>query len=77
MICDRPAADGRDNVVKETQWEVVAGALTYRARIHVPLVDALRGKVISLFHDYPESGHFGALKTTDLVSMHFYWPAMD
>jgi len=33
--------------------------------------------VISLFHDNPESGHFGALKTTELVSRDCYWPAMD
>ena len=33
--------------------------------------------MISLFHDNPESGHFGALKTTELVSRDCYWPAMD
>ena len=33
--------------------------------------------MISLFHDNPESGHFGALKTTELVARDFYWQAMD
>ena len=61
----------------ENQLSVVAGALTYEGRIYVPADDALRGKVISLFHDNPESGHFGALKTAELVSRDFYWPTMD
>ena len=54
------------------QWSVVAGALTYEGRIYVPADDALCGKVISLFHDNPESGPFGALKTAQLVSREFY-----
>ena len=51
--------------------------MTYEGRIYVPAVDSPRGKVISLFHDNPESGHFGALKTTELQSREFYWPVMD
>jgi len=57
------------------QWRRVAGALTYEGRIYIP--EALQTKVISLFHDNPESGHFGALKNAELVSRDFYWPAMD
>jgi len=38
---------------------------------------ALRSRVISLFHDNPESGHLGALKTAELVSRNFHWPAME
>ena len=33
--------------------------------------------MITPFHDNPESGHFGALKTTELVSRDFNWPAME
>ena len=69
--------DGTDTAQEESQWKVVAGVLTYEGRIYVAAIDSLRGKVISLFHDIPESGHFGALKTTDLVSRDFYWPVMD
>jgi len=76
-LVDRPAADGTDTAEKETQRVVVAGALTYGGRIYVPAVDFLRGKVISLFHDNPESSQFGALKTNKLVSRDSYWPAMD
>jgi len=41
------------------------------------VVDSLRQKVISLFHDNPESSHFGALKTAERESRVFYLPAMD
>jgi len=56
---------------------VVKGALSYEGRIYVPGVNSFCGKVIRLFHDTPESSHFGAVKTTELESRDFYWPAMD
>jgi hypothetical protein len=59
----------------ESQWRPIHGALTYRRRIYVPAV--LRSRVTSLFHDNPESGHFGALKSSELVLQDFYWPAME
>jgi len=74
---DRPMIDGTDTAKEESQWKVVAGVLTYEGRIYVPAINSLRGKVISLLHDIPDSGHFGALKTTELVSRDFYWPVMD
>jgi hypothetical protein len=64
---------GRDG----DQWKVISGALTNEGRIYVPEDDSLCGKVISLFHDNPESGHFGALKTAELASRDVYWPALD
>jgi hypothetical protein len=76
-LVNRPIADGTDTAGDVNYWTVVAGALTYKGRINVPAVNSLRGKVINLFHDNLESGHFGALKTTELVSRDFYWPAMD
>jgi len=68
---------GTDTAKVESQCKVVTGVLTYEGRIYVPAVDSLRGKVISPFHDNPESGHFGSLKTTALVSSDFFWPVMD
>jgi len=59
------------------EWKVTAGALTYDGRIYVPADDTLRSQVISHFHDNPESGHFGSLKTAESVSRDFYWPAMN
>ena len=39
--------------------------------------ESLRNQVISLFHDHPESGHFGALRTAELLSRDFYWLGLD
>jgi hypothetical protein len=76
-LVDGPMIDGTDTGKQKSQWKVVVRVLTYEGRIYVPATDSLRGKVISLFHDNPESGHFGALKTPELLSRDFYWPAMD
>jgi len=76
-LVDRPIIDCTDTAKEVSQWTVVAGVLYYEGRIYVPATNSLRGKVISLFHDNPESSHFGALKPTKLVSRDFYWPAMD
>jgi len=53
------------------QWKVSAGALIFEGRIYVP--EALRNQVISLFHDNPQPGHFGALRTAELGSRDFNW----
>jgi len=76
-LVDRPMIDSTDTAKEENQWKVVWGVWTYEWRIYVPAIDSLRGKVLSLFHNIPESGHFGALKTPELVSRNFYWPVMD
>jgi hypothetical protein len=57
-------------------WAVSPGALIYEGRVCVPDSSGLRSKVTALHHDNPESGHFGALKTAELVSRNFYWPAL-
>jgi hypothetical protein len=72
-LTENGRADGATDSHKN--WKVGSGALTYEGRIYVP--EPLRSKVISLFHDNPESGHFGALRTAELVSKDFYWPAID
>jgi hypothetical protein len=67
------------NHVTETtseEWAVSAGALTFEGRVYVPDSSELRSKVTALHHDNPESGHFGPLKTAELVSRNFYWPAL-
>jgi hypothetical protein len=64
-LVDRPTIEGTDTAKEESEWKDVAGVMTYEGRIYVPAVDSLPGKVISLFHDNPESGHFGPLKTTE------------
>jgi len=68
---------GKDTAKENSQCKVVMGVVTYEGRMYVPAINSLRGKVISLFHDIPESGHFGPLMITELVSRNFYWPVMD
>jgi transposase InsO family protein len=60
----------------EHDWAVSGGALTYEGRVYVPDSPRLRSKVTALHHDNPESGYFGGLKTAELVSRNFHWPAL-
>jgi len=59
----------------DMQWKVIPGALTFEVRIYVPIT--LCNQVISLFHNNPESGHLGALRTGELVSTVFYWLGLE
>jgi len=78
-IPDLSESSGQDGSTDtgNSQWKVISGALTYKGRIYVLADDALCSQVISLFHDNPESGHFGALRTAELGSRHCHRPAMD
>jgi hypothetical protein len=76
-LVNRQMIEGTDTTKGKREWKVLAGVLTYEGRIYVPATDSLCGKVFILFLDNPESGHFGAPNTTELVSRDFYWPAMD
>jgi hypothetical protein len=66
----------QDPATTEDDWTVSAGALTHAGRVYVPDSPGLRARVTALHHDNPESGHFGALKTAELISRNFYWPAL-
>jgi len=59
----------------DMHWKVIAGALTFERRIYMP--EALWNQVISLFHDNPESGDFGVLRTVALVAKALYWLGLD
>jgi len=52
------------------KWNVISGAFTYKGRIYVP--EPLHSKVIGRFHENPETGHFGALRTAELIPRDFY-----
>jgi hypothetical protein len=73
---DLSKAGGPDGPTEE-QWKVIMRVLTYEGRIYVPVDASLRNKVISHFHDNPESGDFGALSTVELIPRDFYWPVLD
>jgi len=59
-IADIPDLQRIDEFAEEVsnEWKVTAQVLTYEGRIYVPEDDLHRKKVISLFHDNPESCHF-------------------
>jgi hypothetical protein len=59
MLFDVSAAD-------ENQWQSIDGVLTYERRIYVPV--GLNSTLTSHFHNHPESGYFGVLKTAELIS---------
>ncbi|CCO34604.1 Retrotransposable element Tf2 155 kDa protein type 1 [Rhizoctonia solani AG-1 IB] len=50
--------------------------LLYQGRIVVPDEPEIKQKLLSHFHDSPGSGHQGRARTLELISRHYYWPAM-
>jgi len=77
MLVERPMIDGTDFTTEVSHWKVVMRALSDEGRIHIRVVDSSCRNVICLFHDNHESGHFGALRTTEVLSRDLYWPVMD
>jgi hypothetical protein len=69
LIVDIPHLHRLEELEEEStnEWKVTAGVLTYEGRIYVPRDVLLRNQVIRPFHDNPESGHFQALETAELV----------
>jgi len=78
-IPDLSESGGQDGPTDpgDSRWSVISGAVTYEGRTYVPADDALRSKAITLFHDNPEPGHFGALSAAEEVSREVYWPSMN
>ncbi|CCO34909.1 Retrotransposable element Tf2 155 kDa protein type 2 [Rhizoctonia solani AG-1 IB] len=50
--------------------------LLYQGRIVVPDEAEIKQQLLSHFHDSPGSGHQGRARTLELISCHYYWPAM-
>jgi hypothetical protein len=73
----QPGGPTDDDEDCDKQEKVISGALTYEGRIYVAADPLLRNKVISRFDDNPESVHLGALRTAELGSRDFNWPAQD
>ena len=51
-----------------------SGFLLHNLRIYVPDFKSLRLRLMQLKHDHPTAGHFGFVKTLDLIRREFYWP---
>ncbi|CCO33777.1 Retrotransposable element Tf2 155 kDa protein type 3 [Rhizoctonia solani AG-1 IB] len=52
------------------------GLLLYQGRIVVPDEPEIKQQLLSHFHDSPGSRHQGRARTLELISRHYYWPAM-
>ncbi|CEL63969.1 Transposon Ty3-I Gag-Pol polyprotein OS=Saccharomyces cerevisiae (strain ATCC 204508 / S288c) GN=TY3B-I PE=3 SV=2 [Rhizoctonia solani AG-1 IB] len=52
------------------------GLLLYQGRIVVPDKPEIKQQLLSHFHDSLGSGHQGRARTLELISRHYYWPAM-
>jgi len=50
------------------------GALRWKGRLYIPDEQSLRQEIVSQSHDSRLSGHFGATRTLELISRHYYWP---
>uniref|UniRef100_A0A183CPZ9 RNA-directed DNA polymerase n=1 Tax=Globodera pallida TaxID=36090 RepID=A0A183CPZ9_GLOPA len=61
---------------KFKDYSVSDGVLFYQGRIVVPDEPELKQELLSHFHDTPAAGHQGRARTLELISRHYYWPAM-
>jgi len=50
------------------------GFLLFDNLIYVP--ESLRTRILELHHDSVSAGHFGIKKTSELISLNFWWPKL-
>jgi hypothetical protein len=64
-------------LAKSKVWTVdPKGILRFKGRLLIPAGEDLKQKIISLYHDDPLAGHFGANRTETLLKRKFHWPNM-
>ncbi|KAF8698387.1 hypothetical protein RHS03_07562, partial [Rhizoctonia solani] len=61
---------------KFKDYTIQKGLLLYQGRIVVPDEPEIKQQLLSHFHYSPASGHQGRAQTLELISCHYYWPAM-
>ncbi|KAF8747242.1 hypothetical protein RHS01_11373 [Rhizoctonia solani] len=61
---------------KFKDYTIQKGLLLYQGRVVVPDEPEIKQQLLSHFHDSPASGHQGRARTLELISCHYYWPAM-
>jgi hypothetical protein len=61
---------------KPTLWTLENGLLRHKGRIYVPPVRAAREELMKRMHDDPYAGHFGILRTAELLGRRYHWPGM-
>lgn len=52
------------------------GLLLWNNRVYIPDARNLRLRIMQDKHDHPTAGHFGLVKTLNLVRREFYWPSL-
>ena len=59
---------------KVEDWSVDdRGLLRRRGRIYVPPEASVRQELLKMHHDHPLAGHFGAERTSELLSRSYWW----
>src|SRR6201996_340043 len=51
-----------------------SGFLLHNLQIYIPDFKNLCLRIMQLKHDHPTAGHFGLVKTLDLIRREYYWP---
>ena len=52
------------------------GLLLYDGRVYIPENEELKYLLLRTHHDDPVAGHYGEMKTLELVSRDYYWPSL-
>ncbi|QRV99683.1 Retrotransposable element Tf2 protein [Ceratobasidium sp. AG-Ba] len=61
---------------KFKDYSMSEGLLLFQGRVVVPDEPEIKQELLAHFHDSPAAGHQGRAKTLELISRHYYWPAM-
>src|SRR5258708_13933808 len=57
-------------------WEWLEGQLRFQWHLYVPNQPILCLQVIRNHHDHPVAGHFGEVRTSELICCSFHWPGL-
>lgn len=60
---------------EESEWQLKDDLLCFKSKLYVP-TGVLRREAVRLNHDDPHAGHFGYLRTLELIRWKYYWPGI-
>jgi transposase InsO family protein len=66
----------KSNHDSSRSYSVVDDLLFRDGLIYIPDYEPLKVQILQSCHDSPVSGHFGQVKTHELVTRNFYWPGL-
>ncbi|CEP07157.1 hypothetical protein [Parasitella parasitica] len=61
---------------KNYSIDEVSGLLLKNSLIYIPNNDAIKLKLLQIYHDNVTSGHFGRAKTIELISRNYWWKGL-